>query len=75
MTSARGWFTLGAHAGPPARLDDPFNRYQLALTLEKQGRPLEAAAELERALARPDREARDRRKRADAEARLRRLGR
>ena len=54
--------------------DDPFNRYQLALTLEKQGRPLEAAAELERALARPDREARDRRNRADAEARLRRLG-
>jgi len=54
--------------------DDPFNRYQLALTLEKQGRPLEAATELERALARPDREARDRRNRADAEARLRRLG-
>ena len=54
--------------------DDPFNRYQLALTLEKLGRPLEAATELERALARPDREARDRRNRADAEARLRRLG-
>ena len=51
-----------------------YNRYQLALTLEKQGRPLEAATELERALARPDREARDRRNRADAEARLRRLG-
>ena len=50
--------------------DDPFNRYQLALTLEKQGRPLDAAAELERALALPDREARDRRNRADALARL-----
>lgn len=54
--------------------DDPFNRYQLALTLEKQGQSVEAAAELERALARPDREARDRRNRPDAEARLRRLG-
>jgi hypothetical protein len=55
--------------------DDPFNRYQLALTLERQGRPGEAAAELDRALALADREARDRRNRADVRARLARTRR
>jgi tetratricopeptide (TPR) repeat protein len=64
------WLLRAAVALDP---DDPFNRYQLALTLEKAGRRGDAAAELQRALARPDREARDRRNRADAEARLRRL--
>jgi tetratricopeptide (TPR) repeat protein len=65
------WLLRAAVALDPG---DPFNRYQLALTLEKQGRLEEAAAQLERALALPDREARDRRNRADAEARLRRWG-
>ena len=65
------WLLRAAVALDP---DDPFHRYQLALTLEKQGRLEDAAAQLERALALPDREARDRRTRADAEARLRRLG-
>ena len=64
------WLLRGAVALDP---DDPFNRYQLALTLERQGRAAGAAAELERALALPDREPRDRRNRADAEARLSRL--
>jgi tetratricopeptide (TPR) repeat protein len=65
------WLLRAAVALDP---DDPFSRHQLALTLEKQGRLEDAAAQLERALALPDREARDRRNRADAEARLRRLG-
>jgi len=64
------WLLRAAVALDP---DDPFHRYQLAVTLEKQGQPLEAATELERALALPDREARDRRNRADALARLGRI--
>jgi tetratricopeptide (TPR) repeat protein len=52
---------------------DPFPHYQLALTREKQGRPAEAAAELQQSIALPERERRDRRNRADAEARLRRI--
>ena len=62
------WLLRAAVALEP---HDPFNHYQLALTLEKAGRPGEAAAQLERALALPDREARDRRNRADAALRLR----
>lgn len=65
------WLLQAAVALDPG---DPFTRYQLALTLEKQGRLEAAAAQLERALALPDREARDRRNRADAGARLRRWG-
>jgi len=65
-----GWLLRAAVALDP---EDPFNRYQLALTLEKQGRLGEAAAQLEQALALPDREARDRRNRADALARLGRM--
>ena len=64
------WLLRAAVALDP---DDPFNHYQLALTLEKEGRPEEAAAQLGRALALSDREARDRRNRADAAARRRRL--
>ena len=64
------WLLRAAVALEP---DDPFNRYQLALTLEKQGRLEDAAAQLEQALAPPDREARDRRNRADATARLGRM--
>lgn len=64
------WLLRAAAALDP---DDPFNRYQLALTLERQGRLEEAAAQLERALARPDREPRDRRNRADAAVRLGRI--
>ena len=64
------WLLRAAVALDP---DDPFNHYQLALTLEKEGRPEEAAAQLVRALALPDREARDRRNRADAALRRRRL--
>ena len=67
-----GWLLRAAVALDP---EDPFLHYQLALTREKQGRPAEAAAELERAIALPDREARDRRNRAEAEARLRRVRR
>lgn len=52
---------------------DPFATYQLALTLEARDRPGDALVAFERALALPDREERDRRNRADAEARLRRL--
>jgi tetratricopeptide (TPR) repeat protein len=63
------------HAAVALDPDDPFNRYQLALTLEREGMRGEAEAELERALARPDREGRDRRNRAEAEARLSRLRR
>ncbi len=54
---------------------DPFLHYQLALTLERRGDPAGAVRHLERALALPDREARDRRSRADADARLARLRR
>ena len=64
------WLLRAAVALDP---DDPFHHYQLALTLEKQGRPREAADQLERALALTDREARDRRNRADAALRRRRL--
>ena len=64
------WLLRAAVALDPG---DPFFHYQLALTREKQGLRAEAAAELERAIALPDREARDRRNRADAEARRRRL--
>lgn len=64
------WLLRAAGALDP---DDPFNHYQLGLTLEKEGRPEEAATQLGRALALPDREARDRRNRADAAARRRRL--
>jgi tetratricopeptide (TPR) repeat protein len=64
------WLLRAAVALDP---EDPFHHYQLALTLEKQGRPAEAAAALARSIALRDREARDRRNRADAEARLRRI--
>ena len=64
------WLLRAAAALDPG---DPFNHYQLALTLEKMGRPDDAAVELERARALPDRERRDRRNRADAETRLARL--
>jgi tetratricopeptide (TPR) repeat protein len=64
------WLLRAAVALDP---DDPFNRYQLALTLEREGQRRDAAAELERALALPAREPRDARNRADAEARLGRL--
>jgi tetratricopeptide (TPR) repeat protein len=64
------WLLRAAVALEP---DDPFNHYQLALTLEKQGRPGDASAELERAVALRVQELRDGRNRADAEARLRRL--
>jgi hypothetical protein len=50
--------------------EDPFFRYQLALTLEARGLEEDAAAELERSLALAERELRDRRNRSDAEARL-----
>lgn len=53
--------------------EDPFFRFQLALTLEARGLEEDAVAELERALALADRELRDRRNRAEAEARLARL--
>lgn len=53
---------------------DPFPRYELAVTLEARGRRDEAVAALRRSLELPDREARDRRNRADAAARLARLG-
>jgi tetratricopeptide (TPR) repeat protein len=66
------WLLQAAVALDP---DDPFHRYQLALTLERLGRPGEAAAALEASLALTDREARDRRNRADAGARLARLRR
>jgi hypothetical protein len=52
---------------------DPFPRYQLALTLEAQGRAADAAPHLEVVLCLPDREARDRRNREDAARRLERL--
>ena len=52
---------------------DPFARYELARTLETRGRREEAIAELERSLGLPDREARDRRNRVEATARLARL--
>jgi len=64
------WLLRAAVALDPG---DPFNHYQLGLTLEKEGRPEEAAAQLGRALALPDREARDRHNRADAATRLRQL--
>lgn len=52
---------------------DPFPRYQLAVTLEAQGRGAEAVPHLEEVLCLPDREARDRRNREDAARRLERL--
>ena len=66
------WMLRAATALDPR---DPFNHYELALTLEEQGRPQEAASELERAMALPDREPRDRRNRADALRRIERLRR
>jgi len=53
---------------------DPFPLYQLGLTLEARDRPREAALAYEAARCLPDREPRDRRNRADIEARLSREG-
>jgi len=53
--------------------DDPFARYQLALTLERRKRPREAMAQLREAIDRPPRAVRDVRLQAEAMGRLARL--
>ncbi len=50
--------------------DDPFVRYQLALTLERRKKPREAMAQLQRVLELPPRTARDLRLQSEAVGRL-----
>jgi len=53
--------------------DDPFVRYQLALTLERRKKPREAMAQLQQVLELPPRTARDLRLQSEAVGRLARL--
>jgi len=53
--------------------DDPFVRYQLALTLERRKKPREAMAQLQQVLELPARTARDLRLQSEAVGRLARL--